>query len=137
MLATFFEMMRGADVTAIETSHGLPASGMLVSWIRSLNHVRNICAHHGRLWNPPFIIQPRLPERGSARMLDHLREDRLFQTRIYAAAAIVQFLLRTINPSTTWKNRLTQLVDDFPAAAGVDARQMGFPREWRQMSLWQ
>jgi len=33
------------------------------SWITALNAVRNICAHHGRLWNREFGYKPLIPKK--------------------------------------------------------------------------
>ena len=32
------------------------------SWMHSLSYVRNICAHHGRLWNRQLAIPPKIPK---------------------------------------------------------------------------
>ncbi len=29
---------------------------LLFSWLRSLGHIRNICAHHGRVWNKDYRV---------------------------------------------------------------------------------
>ncbi|MCL2561832.1 MAG: Abi family protein [Rikenellaceae bacterium] len=42
------------DVTAIARSLGIPQDKILHSWLRAINYVRNICAHHARLWNITF-----------------------------------------------------------------------------------
>ncbi|WP_339374439.1 Abi family protein, partial [Picosynechococcus sp. PCC 7002] len=34
----------------IHTHFQLP-NKIFISWLRSLSHIRNICAHHSRLWN--------------------------------------------------------------------------------------
>lgn len=34
---------------------------MFATWLRSLNYLRNVCAHHSRLWNRNIVDQPKLP----------------------------------------------------------------------------
>nr|WP_245153128.1 Abi family protein [Xanthomonas oryzae] len=34
---------------------------MLKSWLHALTSIRNICAHHSRLWNRELGIRPELP----------------------------------------------------------------------------
>ena len=36
---------------------------ILVSWLQHLNLVRNICAHHSRLFSRSFVIKPMIPMR--------------------------------------------------------------------------
>ncbi len=35
---------------------------VLFSWILTLNYIRNVCAHHSRLWNRELAIKPILPD---------------------------------------------------------------------------
>ena len=42
---------------------GLQISGnVLRSWLLTLNYIRNLCAHHARLWNRELAIKPILPD---------------------------------------------------------------------------
>jgi abortive infection bacteriophage resistance protein len=41
----------------IRTRSGNGDSGTLSNWMANLNHVRNICAHHSRLWNRNIDVQ--------------------------------------------------------------------------------
>jgi abortive infection bacteriophage resistance protein len=40
--------------------------GVLVSWLHSLTYVRNVCAHHSRLWNRELAIKPAIPKLSQA-----------------------------------------------------------------------
>lgn len=44
----------------VANTFGMPAE-VLESWLLSLNTVRNICAHHSRLWNRELGIKPKMP----------------------------------------------------------------------------
>ena len=57
---TFF---RGADPVVmrdVSAEYGL-AHELFLSWFRSLNAARNICAHHSRFWNRELGYKPELP----------------------------------------------------------------------------
>jgi abortive infection bacteriophage resistance protein len=50
-LSKLFENLRiSPEKKAVAAHFGLNAF-VLESWMHTLSHVRNICAHHGRLWN--------------------------------------------------------------------------------------
>ena len=52
----------------VAAAFGLRAP-QLESWLKSLNIVRNVCAHHGRLFNRAFALMPKLPPvEGSSQM---------------------------------------------------------------------
>ena len=53
-------LVRRADRMAIAKTLGINAP-LLKSWMRTFVRVRNICAHHGRLWNTVLGVSPMLP----------------------------------------------------------------------------
>jgi abortive infection bacteriophage resistance protein len=136
MLSVFLNGMKIADREQLAWKYGLPRIDLLTTWARNINHVRNICAHHSRLWNRSPADQISPPKSGEIPELDHLALDRTAQTRIYATAAVLQFLLRTINPTTSWGRRLVSHCDNFPGQPPINLAQAGFPAGWKQLVLW-
>lgn len=137
MLSHFLGGMRHHDQATLATKYGLPRPELLTGWVRSINFARNLCAHHSRLWNRPLVDQPTLPRRGEVPLLDHLTTDPHLQKRYYAVAAVLRYLLRYINPTTSWATRLSEHVATLPAAPGISPRHMGFPKDWNTLLLWQ
>lgn len=63
--------------TQTDVARGLGVSGkVLSSWLFTLNYVRNLCAHHGRLWNRELAIKPIIPD---AKRDDDWRKHELWQ----------------------------------------------------------
>ena len=46
------------------------------------------------------------------------------------------YLLQTINPTTTWADRLKKHFSIFPSGAGIGVQQTGFPQDWEKLLLW-
>lgn len=136
MLSRLLEGLSHSALQSIATKYGCPRYELLTSWVRTLNFVRNICAHHGRLWNRVLVDQPKPPRSGEIPPLDHLVSDVHAHSRLYAAAAIIKYFLGTANPNTSWGERLKQLVATLPGAPGVSVRHMGFPQNWQTYALW-
>jgi abortive infection bacteriophage resistance protein len=136
MLSHFIAGMTVADQEVLARRYGLPRRELLTSWVRTLNFVRNVCAHHGRLWNRVLIDQPKPPHLGEVPEFDHLAGDRFAQERFYAAAAIARFVLRIINPTSGWAGRLQTHLATFPATAALGFSGSGFPNGWQQLPLW-
>ncbi|WP_165603103.1 Abi family protein [Devosia elaeis] len=67
MLSHFFGGMKVADKDQIAALYQVTDGQTLESWLRSLNVIRNICAHHSRLWNKPLAITPKWPKGAAAR----------------------------------------------------------------------
>lgn len=59
----------------------------LTSWMHFISYLRNICAHHSRLWNRELAIRPFLPNKDRRWVTIGLRNDRLF-----AGIAVIEWL---------------------------------------------
>jgi abortive infection bacteriophage resistance protein len=136
-LTMLYQMSHQHDRATISAKYGVPGSGMFASWLRTLNGVRNICAHHARLWNHPLVNQPSVPRPHEVPDVAHLANYTASQTRLYAAAAVCQQLMRTIAPGSTWKDRLKTHWGQFPNFPTLNSGQAGFIPGWRNEALWQ
>lgn len=111
---------------------------ILASFLHHLTTVRNLCAHHRRLWNHYFDIAPRLPRlprfpmaKPQPQPFFHFNFDA--PRKIYNTLVILVYLTALISPSIGWRRRLRSLL-----AAHGDIRQsaMGFPPDWQQSPFW-
>lgn len=129
--------LRRRDQGDIAQKLGVPRPALLTSWVRSLTFVRNVCAHHARLWNRPLIDQPKLPIMGEIPHLDHVATSPYGNLRIYSACAIARYLLMAVNPRTQWAQRLRDHLTTFPDSPHVSLKTSGFPVDWEKLPLWQ
>lgn len=122
---------------AISSSYGVAQRPDLVpAWVRSLNIIRNFCAHHARLWNRISPFEVKSVQGDGVSSLDHLRRNDVDRKRTYAAAAVMQFLMKEINPDSSWSDRLSELVGTFPSTDHFKLSDAGFPDDWNTESLW-
>lgn len=98
---------------------------VFLSWLHALTAIRNVCAHHSRLWNRELAVKPELPNAWKAQGIDN--------RRFYIIALIIQTLLDEVSPQSRWKERLKAHLDAYPA---VDLAQMHFPPSWYQQPPW-
>lgn len=104
----------------------------LRSWLKALNIVRNICAHHGRLFNRVYAISPKLPAQGTHTDLDCINTE---WTRTFGQLTLVQFLLDRFAVGN--KKLLPTVVQSFPEVQIVPISHMGAPDNWQTASkLW-
>lgn len=135
VLSRLLSGMRYPDQRQIARQYGIPRPDLLTSWVWTLCFVRNVCAHHGRLWNRSLTVQPKQPRSGEIRVLEHVERNAAY-TRFYAAAAICRFLLAAIMPSRSWSDQLKAHVSTFPKNAYVSISASGFPHDWENEPLW-
>lgn len=122
---------------AIADAYGVPRKTLLVSWMATLTYVRNVAAHHARLFNRKLVTAPK--RAGSAiPVLAHLREGALpKEFGVYAALAIAQYLVTKIDHDSTWGAQVVDLLRSFPAAGPVTVASLGVPQGWEGLDLWQ
>ncbi len=102
---------------------------VLGSFMHHLTHVRNLVAHHSRLWNRRLVFTMTLPRRPHDLVIQfNARTERY----IYNTLAMLGYLLTLISPGTTWPRRVRQLIEE----SAVNVASMGFPDNWRELPLW-
>lgn len=116
------------DRNAIAAVYGLDEVN-LVSFLHHLSTVRNLCAHHSRLWNREFAFAWKRPLRKPADLHLNFHAD---GKRLYNTLVMLAYLMDMINPHG-WKQRLNQLFTKHPE---VSSRPMGFPDDWRDRPIW-
>lgn len=134
----YSDLRGGRSKRAIADHFGLDDT-TLASWLHCFVYIRNICAHHSRFWNREFGITPRIPQNPGKTWLNcHTSTAgsscRLLNNRAYIVLSMILYLLQTVNPGHTFKQKLQTLLDKYP---NIDIRAMGFPSDWAEAPLWQ
>ena len=109
---------------------------VLTSWLLTYQRVRNICAHHGRLWNRGLGVYPAIPKSRAIRWIDDgdlFIRDEWRRQRLYPVLVSLQTMLHTIAPGSSWAWRLDELFREHPA---VPLSGMGIPRGWIDDPFW-
>jgi abortive infection bacteriophage resistance protein len=101
------------------------------SWLKALNSVRNICAHHQRLWNRTLGIKPFIPRKNKYPNWHHPAS--VENDKVYSIITIIKCLISKIDSGSSWSRRMVDLMDEYP---GIPVRWMGFPDGWRDSPLW-
>lgn len=120
--------------------------GVLLNWVEVLVKVRNICAHHGRLWDIPL---------GSALKVTHLKRFSLTRhiyeyqgqlknsgvkhfgystSRMYGPLVVINFLNRGLGLGRDWDKNIRTTILEIPIIA--DTGSMGFPINWIDQEIW-
>lgn len=108
------------------------ADDVFLSWMRALNGVRNICAHHARLWNRELGYQPLIP-RKKKNPEWHIPFE-VKGNRIFGILTVLKYMLNRIAPQSNWKNRLIDLFSRYPE---VPKLSMGFAENWQECGIWE
>lgn len=100
------------------------------SWIHSFVYIRNVCAHHSRLWNRGMTIKPQIPNTPDNTWLNNTT---VKNNRTYFILSMILYLLQSVDKKHQFIFRFKLLLKKYP---NVDAKAMGFPENWELESLW-
>lgn len=107
---------------------------VLESWLETLSFIRNVCAHHARLWNKKMPKPPMIPsQRNISGKWVSLLPDASKFNRGYLAFVIIRYLLQFIQPTSHFPQKLKQLLIDYP---DVNNKSIGFPQNWETDTFW-
>jgi abortive infection bacteriophage resistance protein len=124
-LSHLFSWLRLPQRKQISQRFGFDES-ILLSWFRSLNVLRNMCAHHNRLWNFHMLVD-------RPKAAKNLKAEFISTEWFYARAIVLSSLLDASGYGADWRRRLIALVDRYPS---VNPASMGFPADWRARAFW-
>ena len=126
-LINFYEkFLTKSQGKTISKLYGINSVDLFVSWMKRLNIIRNICAHHGRLWNKNITTKIMLPNKNDNKSLETYCK--LFVkdsiNKLYNSLLIIQYLLENINGSN---NSLINDICSLAKKYDIDLKAMGFP----------
>lgn len=142
-LSKFYSSLKEArDRQAIADTYDFDES-VFTSFLNHITIVRNIAAHHGRLWNREFAVKIGPPRIRPASLISSIlpvprvspaNPKPQAPNHVYNGMVILAHLADLIQPEIRWRHRLRDLIQaqSFPVAS-----HMGFPASWLSLPIWQ
>lgn len=97
-----------------------------LKWLRALSFLRNVCAHHSRLWNRNFTYQI-----SGQKTKYHSTLESINKKSLFAYLVVMEIYLKKFNPTSGWKYRLEDLIGEH----NIDISKMGFPSDWKDLLM--
>ena len=110
---------------------------VFTSWLHTLTYVRNICAHHARLWNKDFAIEPdKLLKPVGPWISTPFQNNK----RAFYFICALKYLLQRSNAGNSLKEKLTALFTKYPTVPiqylGIPSDGKGSMLDWQNEPLW-
>jgi len=135
LLSRFYSNLKASKVRqAMAATYQLDEQ-FLEGFMEHLSYVRNVCAHHSRLWNRHLTKKMPLPRGKPAGLRDNIFIDTEHKTehKIYNTLVLIQHIMTIICSNSHWAKSLDELIDKY----NIDIKRMGFPEDWKGLPLWQ
>jgi abortive infection bacteriophage resistance protein len=122
-LSKLYSMLNGANQQRICDRLGLENRVVLDNWLINFTGIRNRCAHHSRLCNRPNIRTLIIPKNGYFNLINLSEAEK---NKLYGFICVIWFLVKKIGPSSSWINRIADIIDSKPHVNGFNFKSMGF-----------
>lgn len=121
------------EKTQIASEMGLHLHSELSSWLEAIVYVRNIIAHHSRLWSRSMIIRP--TSNINNPMYDWLNFPltEVQMKKPFLIISTLVYLANAVTPGHQIKNKIIELFQDNPE---VPIYKLGFLNNWKENPLW-
>lgn len=110
---------------------------VFVSWLHTLTYVRNICAHHSRLWNRDLAIEPEKLLKPVGNWVSKPFEN---NKRMFYFICILKYLINRANPGNSLKDKLQNLFKKYPNVPiqyiGIPSDGKGNSLDWENEPIW-
>ena len=119
MLSKLYPNMLPMDTTYIKNNLCKINPTLVDTWLQSLTHIRNQCAHYGRIYNYTFPL---------IKIKKQDREYKLEDKKIFAYIVAMRHLIANKSVWNKFFIRLQQLIDEYGNC--IDLKLIGFPENW-------
>ena len=116
----------------IAKDFGLYNQKFLASWLLTITVVRNIIAHHSRLWNRVIINKYDWPPSTPGPILNYIPDNHQ-RRKIFPLLSAILYMNSQISPGNHLKEELNTLFTQFP---NINLSRMGFPANWQNEPIW-
>lgn len=121
-------------VQMIAKNMGLPTAEIIEGVLQPLALIRNICAHHGRLWNRHLVKKiPYIKKLEPVLKLRINGDQKQPENTLYNYLVVTSHMMKKIQPASTWQERLSEKINE---ASNEQQKAMGFPNNWQQHPFW-
>ena len=110
---------------------------ILKSWAASFNDLRNLAAHHSRIWNKQFVKNPKISGSGFPKKLLHLQDCEEWRLRkLYTQLTVLAWIFSRDQSDENRVLEIMSLLNGFPVSERLSLDQAGFPSNWRELFPW-
>ena len=119
-LSKFFKALKSEHETLTKELDIPPK--VLKNWLHMINHIRNICAHHGRLWNKQFAIKALIPKKIA--QFQDVKNDKIF-----ILIMLLEYMFKHLDTAGDFSHRIKSLLSEYPE---IPLEGLGFTDDWEE-----
>jgi len=111
---------------------GLNSINELTSWLAAISYLRNVIAHHARVFGRDILKRPVSPRKPRKQWLQ-FGVTPVQEKKPFVVISTMVYLCNAINPDNEIKNKLLSLFQNNP---NIPIYKIGFFNNWQEEPLW-
>lgn len=120
-----YHQLKSEHQSIVAQSYGINKR-FIYSWMYALSIVRNICAHHSRIWNFEPVVRLDQGHGIYKNFFFNSNGNRLFNYLV-----VIHIFNCKFNPTSSWIDRLKEIIEEHH----IEVSHMGFPLDWEERML--
>ena len=121
------------EKSLIAKEMGLNLHNELSSWLEAVVYVRNIIAHHSRLWSRNMVKKPIVNINNPSELWFDKPLSQVQTKKPFLIISTMIYLCNKVTPNHNIKTKILELIADNPK---VPVYKLGFLNNWKNQPLW-
>jgi abortive infection bacteriophage resistance protein len=119
--------------SVISNEMGVNSPHVFSGWLESIAFIRNVIAHHSRLWSRTMVKRPgmQLKNPAGAWFIQPLKQGQI--DKPFSTISCMIYMCNFLNPTQEIKSKIIDLIQSYP---NVPIYKLGFFNRWRSEPLW-
>jgi len=120
------------EKSKIANEFGLNLHNELSGWLEAITYLRNIVAHHSRVWSRNMVKRTILPKNPRNQWLENDLVE-VQEKKPFLLITSMLYLCNAVNPNNKIKNKFLDLFKNSP---DIPIYKLGFLNNWETEPLW-
>jgi abortive infection bacteriophage resistance protein len=112
---------------------GVTSPSLFTGWLEAITFIRNIIAHHARLWSRTMLIRPGMQLSNPDKPWFNRPLKKGQQDKPFLVISCMVYLCAHLDKSESMKHQILSLIRDHP---GIPIYKYGFFNQWENEPLW-
>ena len=121
------------EKSLIANEMGLNLHSELSSWLEAIAYVRNIIAHHSRLWSRNMVKRPIDNINNPTGLWFNRSFNQVQKKKPFLIISTMIYLCNKVTPNHNIKTKILELINNNP---NVPIYKLGFLNRWDSQPLW-
>lgn len=126
--------LHDGKIDDIAKIYGFANREVFISSLERLSIIRNVCAHHNRLWNRVIVKKQLKQVKQKNSLSDALSQDKDSNKTFYGTFCYIIYLLSQIDVKIV--NQVIAQFNNLISKYQIDLKLMGFPKSWQSLTLF-